>query len=528
MRPFLLRYAACAVLCGAVTGVWAAQAKPAAPAHPEFWDATLSALHELQLADNDKLPPELRFRRLAGFRYSEETAAKVAKVFGTGQPLKFERLPPAKGKAAYRASLMPLHYAGAGGVAVDWAALDMQALTDSAGRKLDVRTSWPALDVHDGEGSHFTLHNMTMASTQSRGYGRVWYGSAQGKIERMTAASDDGMAMSMENVSLSFDMKEHAKTAELRYSIGVEALKFGQDTVDDLRIVLRASNLDKQVLARMKAANDKGGFSTLPDEQLAEAAKPILKDVMRTLIARGTALEIDDISAGYQGVRASIKGRVWIDGAKDTGGDSLPVLLKKVVARFEVRVPVALVRAVATRIAQKEQSEEHPETADPKAAAQLGQTMTDLVIGKLLGAGYAKLENNMLVSTVEWRDGALRANGKAVELPKPADKDDEEEPRGADHWLQARRVTGSCQLPDYPGDVVRADSPLQFSMRFMVGADGRVRNLSMAKSSELPDYDKALLASAAGCTWIPALKDGKAVEVPMTWQVTREPGSARP
>jgi hypothetical protein len=32
------------------------------------------------------------------------------------------------------------------------------------------------------------------------------------------------------------------------------------------------------------------------------------------------------------------------------------------------------------------------------APAQMGQTMTDIVVGKLVGGGYARIENDVLVS----------------------------------------------------------------------------------------------------------------------------------
>ena len=59
-------------------------------------------------------------------------------------------------------------------------------------------------------------------------------------------------------------------------------------------------------------------------------------------------------------------------------------------------------------------------------------------------------------------------------------------------------------------------------------ADGTISKLMLARGSGLPAYDEAVLAAAAHCIYIPALRDGKPVAVPATWDIVRAPGSLRP
>jgi hypothetical protein len=62
---------------------------------------------------------------------------------------------------------------------------------------------------------------------------------------------------------------------------------------------------------------------------------------------RGSALEIDEISARYRGNKASIRGRIGLAGAVEADLQDMGALVKKIVASFEIRVPVAMVRDIA-------------------------------------------------------------------------------------------------------------------------------------------------------------------------------------
>jgi len=155
--------------------------------------------------------------------------------------------------------------------------------------------------------------------------------------------------------------------------------------------------------------------------------------------------------------------------------------------------------------------------------------MTDLVVGKLVGPGFARLENDVLVSTLVWKNGVLTANGKPVPLPKPA-------PPGAaapaaaapgpGSFLQARLVEGSCTLPGFPNDVVRADRALRQRIEFTIGADGRVKDAQVTQPSGFPDYDRAMLQALGQCTYVPALRDGKPIELRSARETVRSAGAS--
>jgi TonB family protein len=222
---------------------------------------------------------------------------------------------------------------------------------------------------------------------------------------------------------------------------------------------------------------------------------------------------------------------VSFQGATAADLNDARLLMKKLVAKVEVRVPIALVREIAGTVAAKQAAQQGGAT-DPQSIAQLRESMTDIVVGKLIGGGFARVENDVLVSTIEWRNGVLTANGKTVPLPSPQPQPAGAPPvamaPGPGKILQARLVEGSCTLPAYPDEVVAGDRPLKVRVDMTVGADGRVKRAAIGQPSGFADYERALLDAVQQCTYIPALRDGKPIEVSVSRQIVRAPGSRQP
>jgi TonB family protein len=98
----------------------------------------------------------------------------------------------------------------------------------------------------------------------------------------------------------------------------------------------------------------------------------------------------------------------------------------------------------------------------------------------------------------------------------------------AGNVLRARQLEDACRLPDYPDDVVRADQPLRVTLAYRVDAEGRVRDAAVTAPSGQPAWDAALVAAMGNCAYLPALRDGSPIALPMTWTITRERGTRRP
>ena len=224
---------------------------------------------------------------------------------------------------------------------------------------------------------------------------------------------------------------------------------------------------------------------------------------------------------------AMLRGSVVAAGVTEADLKDMARFVKRIDARFELRVPVSLLREVATSIAQQQ-----AKAAQGSAAldvAKTAQDMTDAMVGKVLGNGYARLENGVLVAPIQFRGGVLRVNGKLIELPKkPAPQQGKQPPARLHTFMQARRINDSCTLPDYPAPVIERDAPLELSLRYTVDTNGVLRDVQVAQASAEPGYDAAVLQAFGSCRFIPALQDGKPVEHTDTFTLARAPGSTRP
>lgn len=542
MKKIVLRTTLAASLLAALSASAVGQAPavppaPAAPAAPPAPSPAMLAiqamLRELQRPDDITLPATVRMERMAAQRLSPATAEQLRAVFGTDRLYTIERQPLRPGQVDWRLAIPALRHAPAQGTAYDWSAGRLDFRFNPAGTTAVLDGSWDTLAIEDAT-SRVVVRGMTLASRQKRGADKLWYGDARlaiGAIDIQGKA--DGVSAELTGLGANATVTGRGKVADIAYEGRIGRIAVAGEQVDDLRLALRMVNVDK---ATMRALSEAGlrqdnALDMLTPQQQLDALKPLLRSVGKAALARGTAVEIDEIGARYHGVKAALKGRIAVRGGTAADLDDMKALARKIVARFEVRIPVALVREISGTIAAK-QAAQQGKPDDPQAIAQLRQSMTDVVVGKLLGGGFARMDGDVLVSVVEWRNGALFANGKPVPLPTPqppgaAQAPVAPGPRGQD-VLQARRIDGSCAMPDYPDDVVAGDLPLDVMFGFVVSADGKVAAPTVARASRFPDYDRAALAALAQCRYVPALRRGKPFDLATTWRLVRAPGTARP
>jgi TonB family protein len=519
----------------------AADSKPVRPAPGPVADAMQSAIGEMQLAQDPRQPLPVQLDKMGSVQYSPETSAKLRNVFGHDKPFSVERQLPKPERLAYRLRLQPLHYAGPDNSRVDWDEALVDFDMDKAGKAVDFSGQWNTIAAEDPT-MRLSAEGITLTGHQRRSADKLWFGNGQLRIARVRGETPQkpsaGMDFSMDDLRVNWRTTERPKTVDMQFQQRIGSISAGGEKVEDVRFDMRIVNVDRAAMVALQAAGERQReqLKTMTPEQKLAAMKPMLQTLGKAAIVRGSAIEIDEISARFHGNKASIRGRIGTAGAVEADLQDVTKLVKKIVARFEIRVPVAIVRDVSGVIAAR-QSQQQGTPPNGMSVAQLGQTMTDVVVGKLLGAGYAKLENDVLVSTVEFRNGKLSANGKEIALPQvapaarpptgqaPAAVQRSNLPPGA---LQARRIEDSCRLPDYPVEVVRQDQPLRASFAYRVDAAGKVHEVRVAAPSGFPDWDQAALEALGQCRYIPALQDGKPIDLQMSWSLVREAGSKRP
>jgi uncharacterized protein YdgA (DUF945 family) len=508
-------------------------AKPAArPAPGPVADALQSALGELQLAQDPRLPLPAQLDGIASMRYTPQTAAKLRAVFGNEQPFTVERQQAKAGRLAYRFALQPLHYTGQDDSRVDWDAALLDLDMDKAGKTVGFKGHWNTLAAEDAN-LRLSAEGITVSGQQSRSRDKLWFGNGQVRIASVRGVAKPGASVvAMDDVRVGWRSVEHPKSIDMLFQQRIGAISAAGEKVEDIRFDMRFVNIDRASMAALQEAGERRReqLKTMTPEQQLAAMKPLFLDFGKAAIARGSALEIDEISARFHGNKASIRGRVGLLGAVEADLQDMNTLLKKIVARFEVRVPVAMVRDIAGIVAAR-QAAQQGTPPNAASAAQFGQTMTDVIVGKLVGGGFARVENDVLVSTLEVRNGKLTANGKEIGLPKltpagtaPVSTQRSDLPPTA---LRGRRIADSCTLPDFPDEVLSQDKPLNADFAWRVDEQGRMENVRVTTPSGYPGWDQSMIEALGQCRYIPALQDGKPIGMRIDWSVVRTAGGPR-
>lgn len=391
-------------------------AQPAKPPS-EMFEALAALGAELKAAiGSAKGNPIPHLDKLAAHQYSDATRAKVNKVFGSTEPLTIRRSAAAAGMVAYTVDAPAHRYTDSNATTTAWTALNMNLLLDKDGRSLVTKGGWPSLSISDKD-MGMTVSDITFDGAQRRTDRNIWLGKVNANIGAVTFAPGGKPAAVLEGWAFSSNTVQRGSGVDISYDSRLKALKAGGDQFDDLRFAMRMVNIDMRALEKMTdglAAADSAGKTEA--QQLAMVVEQF-KALAKSAAARGSTFEIDDFSAGLHGNRAVIKGKVTLAPSTDADFASAAAMSKKIGARFNVRVPVVFVTDVASAvISSQAASKGQPMAAD--ALAQAAQSITDVVVGKLLNGGLAKLENGVLLSLVEFKRGKLTFNGKAVALPQ--------------------------------------------------------------------------------------------------------------
>jgi uncharacterized protein YdgA (DUF945 family) len=354
---------------------------------------------------------------MATFRHSPETSAALIEVFGTDRPYTVARVPAPKGKVGFEARIQPVAYADPNGSRVQWAALDAMLTLDASGRSMMIKGSWPSLLVEDKD-VRMTARDISFDGNQKRGFADLWFGTfnisvPHARMETKTGGGDVAFA----DTRIATGVVQRGKLADVNYKVSTGSISVAGDQVGSFSMTARLVNLDAKAMAEARDKLEQQDKGKALEQRHADTLA-ILKDFLRQSATRGSALVIDELRATYHGNSATLKGRVGVEGRGEIAVDAS--LLKRILARFTVRVPVPMIQDAAGAIARKQMAASAPgQPVSEQAAAQMGQTIADTMVGQALSKGFARMENGYLVSDLEFRNGILRFNGKEVTLPKP-------------------------------------------------------------------------------------------------------------
>jgi TonB family protein len=504
--------------------------QPAAPAAPkaptEMGQALVALQKELKpLSNTMSGDMVVLLEKLEARQYDAASRARFAKVFGDPDAFKPRRAAAGPGQRAYTVGLKAHAFADDDGSRFSWSDLGLTITFDKTGRQMRTSGQWQTLGIETRDLTA-TVSGMSVRGQSNRSANDIWLGSASVAVDQVNiAAKDAPFTMTMDKLTVVTVITPRAKAADLAYDFRIKSIKAAGEQVDGVRMAMRFNGIDIESLEAFSRDSDIDQSTLTPEQQLAVMV-PRLRKIGSVLIRNGGSIDIQEISAGYKGNRAVIKGRVAMPGAKESDLDSMASFMKKVHASFEVRVPVALIKDIANNVARKQVQSQNKngQAVSEEAVQQAGQSFTDVVLGKALGEGYARMDKDTLVSTIVFSQGKLTVNGKALALPAP--KSAAVLPSAVEPTrMRAREISEGCVRAELPADAQAKGETLRTTVEVAVGADGKVRDVRLLGSSGSRSYDAAVVKSAASCRWVPALAGGKEVEAKVGQQHLATPAA---
>lgn len=393
---------------------------PATSVKSSFFETIMAAAKELGVAMGSQTDIVKRMEIFAKFEFSPALRPKLKEVFGSEHLIPVQRTNGPKGQVIYTSKLVPHSYLDETAVAFSWAELNSRSVVNKAGSTLDASVTWPSLSIV-GTSASGTIEKMSMDVKQMRAKDGIWFGTVGMKAGAMAmraaapGSSEFKETARLEDIVIDAGVTRQGKKADVNYAFSIKSIVFGGDHIDRAKIGLRMVNLPAQALADIDREMKAVQGSSLPADAQAEVTLRSMKSFGKSMVTSGASLVIDDISAAYHGNTASIKGRVDFDKVVEADFDAPIELGKKVVARFDVRLPVAMVNDVSRMMASKQVDASAANSAEQIDLA--AKNIAGLVIGKLVNEGFAVMEKGELRSTIDIKNGKVTFNGKIIPIP---------------------------------------------------------------------------------------------------------------
>lgn len=340
-------------------------------------------------------------------RLSAEQQAAARAVFGTENPLDIRRLSP-KGRDTQYAWRIPGGSYGTASAPAIWPDANLVLSMNPSGNKLNITGTWAGMDLHD-DGYTIAIKGVDIQTDETRDPSGLWHsdGRLGAQTITLTEPASASTLLLAEQSGVRFTSSRQGKKQDHLIDFSVKRLTIAGVAVDKLHMAYRLRHLDNQAIATYRRA-----LTTPPAQGEQDAAQP-MADLFKSLLLRGASLDIEDISASYAGGKMQLKGTIALPSATETDLSSPERLLDKLEAHFDIRLPLSSLRGMVGQF-QKLAAKDQDGGSQPAASER---DIADFVVGKLLTNGYAHLEKDTLVSSIDISKGRLRVNGSPDTIP---------------------------------------------------------------------------------------------------------------
>jgi uncharacterized protein YdgA (DUF945 family) len=392
-----------------------------------LWQAYVAAWGELApilSMDNVKA----RIKQLDGFEFSAETRKKLFDLFGNENPLHLKSKQLKNGSTELAFVWDSFDYKDPkSGSKFHTDALSGKSVFSRRYSKEHTVAAMPSIVFDDGKSTQLSANGLSYVTDRSSGYSGLWFGTGVAKLDHF--AIDDrakDLHVNVDGVTLKSELKKRGKLVDMDSDSVIKSISWGSDSVGPVHIAFRLSNIDGKEFAAFAEKAKELNQTPPSDAQRAAATTGMLKELGIATLKHGGAIDIPDISVQYHGMTAGLNGRIAFQNVLESDFATPTLIAEKVVARFDLHAPMALVTYVSRAFSRKSletQSEKSGQPVTQQAVDAMAKGMVDNMMAKPLQEKWIRIENGMLLSTIEFKMGKLYINGQAVPLPGSKEKE---------------------------------------------------------------------------------------------------------
>ena len=363
--------------------------------------------HELEARLNPAAKQPLRLDQPSSAALDDTQKEALRQVFGTEQALDIQRL-PGKGPAVNYSLRIPGHQIDRNGERLEWQDLKAQVSIDAAGKRYSANGNWPGLKLLASDGT-ILIDKVSISAQESRDASGMWMGKSRADAEHISLHKGaEPLDVQFEHPSIQTFSKRLGKKMEQTIDMSAQRMLVAGTPIDQLHIGYRARGLDIDTLLAFRDAARKLNKAEMKEKDLADASVGQALNLFKDLALKGGSLELSDFSGSFEGARFQLKGSVSLPAAKASDLATPEQVLNKLEARMDIVLPQPSLHAMAAAFAR---------LASNKGETVREQDVYDVMLGKLLGPGYARLENGKLVAHLEIKHGMLRITDSKELIP---------------------------------------------------------------------------------------------------------------
>ncbi|MBB3122029.1 DUF945 family protein [Pseudoduganella violacea] len=290
------------------------------------------------------------------------------------------------------------------------AALAPQAFAAPAPAKEKVITV-PTLSMSAQDNTQLIIAPREIRTTGPRGADELWFGNARVDIPSVyfsLATLELKFGAIQQNVRTTTRGKLADSQSDTRLA-SVEV--FGQ-RIEDVHLGVRFEKFDLAEMHKVEkdAAFLSNAFTSI--EAFNAKRGNVLMAMARSAARHGSRVVLDDFSLSYKNFRARMTGHFGLRDASEKDLASIQQILKKVDGRIEISVPAGIPRAMCQAFVHT--------VPNIKGTAmerwQQQQNCYQAAMTKIVGEGWARMDEGVLRSSIVISQGKLNVNGKSTEV----------------------------------------------------------------------------------------------------------------